>query len=110
MNPTADPTKPKKLRRVDLAQAIYRKIRCEKSPPIARYASLLTLAAADGPLTAYQIGIGIGEQTAVTGTLDSCARHAFIAPAGIAENGARLWRLTPKGNALVAELINPPTD
>lgn len=102
--------KPPAVSKLDLAAAIYRKIRSEKEPPLARYAMILAIARRNGrPATGQQIGKDIGMDTAPNGTIDAALRHGLIAHGPPAPaRGTTTYVLTPAGIALAHELITPP--
>jgi hypothetical protein len=94
--------------RLDYAAAIYRRVRCEKDPPLARYSMLLALARRNGsPATGLQIGKDIGQGTAPNGTIDAALRHGLIALGPPSDTGTTRYTLTPAGVALVQDLLQP---
>ena len=93
--------------RLDLVASIYRSIRCEKDPPLARYAIVLAIARRGGsPATGSQIGKDIGMESTPNGSIDSCLRHGLISTSKDGPS-ARTYTLTPKGIDLVRTLTHP---
>jgi hypothetical protein len=94
--------------RLELVAAIYRKVRCEKNPPLARYAMLLALARRGGePATGHELGIDIGQYSAPRGTIENCLRNGLITEEKGTPPKGTLYSLTPEGVAVVAELMHP---
>lgn len=97
-----------KTSRLDYAAAIYRRIRCEKAPPLARYSMILALARRNGrPATGLQIGKDIGQGTAPNGTIDAALRNGLILTAAPTADGTTRYLLTPSGIALAQDLLTP---
>jgi hypothetical protein len=94
--------------RLDLVASIYRAVRSEKDPPLARYAMVLALARRNGKAaTGSQIGKDIGQGTAPNGTIDAALRHGLIITGPPTKPGTTTYLLTAEGIALARSLSHP---
>lgn len=82
-------------------------VRKQKTPPLARYCTLLTLVEAGRPLTGREIANRLKEDVAISGTLDSAIHNGLLEKLPTTPAS---YQLTNKGRTVAAVLLSvtPP--
>lgn len=97
------------MTKVTFALGLLNHLRLQKTPPMARYCCLLSLAENRGRrMTAPQIFKRFGCEQALAGTLDSAVRMGLVQE--IPANPRNLYTITPEGERLVTDLLNAATE
>jgi hypothetical protein len=91
------------MTKAQFALDLLNRVRKEKTPPLARYCTILAIAEAGKPLTSRQIADRLGEPTAITGTIDSGIRQNLIRQ--IPTKPHFTFDLTDSGKILAATLL-----
>lgn len=101
------------MTKLAFALALINRLRLEKDPPTARYCCLLALAEnSRRRMSAQQIFHRLNMKTQLAGTLDCAVRQGLIDELPAKPDGAspKLYVITAKGEALVAEILNCATE
>lgn len=97
------------MTKVTFALGVINHLRQQKTPPLARYCCLLSLAENRGRrMTVSQIFKRFGCEQAHAGTLESAMRQGLVAE--VATQPKKLYVLTPAGEQWLAELLNAATE
>lgn len=78
-------------------------VRQQKTPPLARYCTLLAIVEAGRPLTGREIATRMKEDVAISGTLDSCVHNGLLEKLPTAP---ATYKLTDKGGTVAAVLLS----
>jgi hypothetical protein len=97
------------MTKITFALGLINHLRQQKTPPLARYCCLLALAENRGrKMTAQQIFRRFNLTSPLAGTLDSAVRQKLVEE--IPAKPAKLYVITPEGEALISELLSAATE